>query len=63
MGQVIRLFPVPTSIKVDVDEFKKLLNIALKGDQKESDEASRKLLNEYRVRVVRPSEVRSFSIH
>ena len=60
MGQVIRLFPVPTSPKVDVDEFKKLLNIALKGDQKESDEASRKLLNEYRVRVVKPSAVRSF---
>ena len=60
MGQVIRLFPVPTSPKVDVDEFKKLLNIALKGDQKDSDEASKKLLEEYRVRVVRPLAVRSF---
>lgn len=60
MGQVIRLFPVPTSPKVDVDEFKKLLNIALKGDQKESDAASKKLLEQYRVRVVKPSEVRSF---
>ena len=60
MGQVIRLFPVPTSVKVDVDEFKKLLNVALKGDQKESAEASKRLLAEYRVRVVRPPLVRSF---
>ncbi len=53
----------PTASKEKIDEFKELLNLALKGSPIESEQASEKLLAEFRVKVVRPVSVRSFSIH
>jgi hypothetical protein len=63
MARAFQFHEVPTSREDKVDEFKKLLSLALKGDPVEAEAASKKLLAEFRVKVVRPPLVRSFSIH